>query len=103
MTPQACVKFHSAAASALRDQGIDTMFGVMGDANMFIADSFAHEMGGRFLSSSHESGAVLMAGGYAAVTGGLGVATVTHGAIANTISALLDGVRGGYPGTGHRR
>lgn len=38
-----------------------------------------------------------MAGGYAAVTGGLGVATVTHGAIANTISALLDGVRGGYP------
>lgn len=41
MTPQACVKFHSAAASALRDQGIDTMFGVMGDANMFIADSFA--------------------------------------------------------------
>lgn len=91
------MKFHSAAAHALREHGVDTMFGVMGDANMYIADSFVREAGGRFVSSSHESGAVLMAGGYAAVTGGVGVATVTHGAIANTISALLDGVRAGYP------
>jgi acetolactate synthase I/II/III large subunit len=91
------VRFHSAAATALRDHGIDTMFGVMGDANMFMADSFARETKGRFLSTSHESGAVLMAGGYAAVTGKVGCATVTHGAIANSISALLDGVRGGYP------
>jgi thiamine pyrophosphate-dependent acetolactate synthase large subunit-like protein len=73
------------------------MFGVMGDANMFMADSFAREAEGRFVSTSHESGAVLMAGGYAAVTGTVGCATVTHGAIANTVSALLDGVRGGYP------
>jgi acetolactate synthase I/II/III large subunit len=62
------VRFHTAAATALRDHGIDTMFGVMGDANMFMADSFARETKGRFLSTSHESGAVLMAGGYAAVT-----------------------------------
>lgn len=91
------MRFHSAAAAALRDHGVGTMFGVMGDANMYVADSFVREAGGRFVSSSHECGAVLMAGGYAAVTGGVGVATVTHGAIANTISALLDGVRGGYP------
>lgn len=90
------MKFHSAAAAALRDHGIDTMFGVMGDANMFMVNSFVNEMGGRFVSSSHESGAVLMASGYSAVAGEVGVATVTHGAIANTTSALLDGVRGGY-------
>lgn len=91
------MKFHSAAALALRDHGIETMFGVMGDANMYIVDSFDREYGGRFLSTSHESGAVLMAAGYAAATGSVGVATVTHGAIANTVSALLDAVRGRYP------
>lgn len=73
------------------------MFGVMGDANMYIANSFHEETGGKFFSTSNESGAVLMANGYAAVTGRVGAATVTHGAIPNTVSALLDGVRGGYP------
>jgi thiamine pyrophosphate-dependent acetolactate synthase large subunit-like protein len=38
-----------------------------------------------------------MAAGYAAVTGRVGVATVTHGAIANCVSALLDATRGHYP------
>jgi thiamine pyrophosphate-dependent acetolactate synthase large subunit-like protein len=91
------MRFPSAGAAALRDNGIDTMFGVMGDANMYIVNSFHQEAGGRFISTSHESGAVLMASGYAAVTGRVGAATVTHGAIANTVSALLDGVRGRYP------
>lgn len=91
------MKVYQAAAQALRDHGIDVMFGVMGDANMFMADSFHREAGGRFLSSSHEGGAVLMAAGYAAVTGRVGAATVTHGAISNTVSALLDAARGHYP------
>lgn len=91
------MKFHSAAAAALRDHGIDVLFGVMGDANMYIANSFHQEWGGRFCSSSHESGAVLMANGYAAASGRVGAATVTHGAIPNAVSALLDGARGRYP------
>lgn len=73
------------------------MFGVMGDANMYIADVFHRERGGRFVAAANEGGAVQMAAGYAAVTGRVGVATVTHGAIANTVSALFDAVRGGYP------
>ncbi|MGH3261472.1 MAG: thiamine pyrophosphate-binding protein [Trebonia sp.] len=91
------MKFHSAAAAALRDHGIDVLFGVLGDANMYIANSFHQEWGGRFYSSAHESGAVLMANGYAAASGRVGAATVTHGAIPNAVSALLDGVRGRYP------
>lgn len=90
-------KFCDLFAQALRDQGIDVMFGVMGDANMFIADSFQRRSGGRMVSSANEGGAVLMAAGYAAVQDRVGVATVTHGAIANCVSALFDAARGGYP------
>ncbi len=89
--------FHQVLASALAEQGVEVMFGVMGDANMFIADSFHRLPEGRFVSSAHEGGGVQMAAGYAAVTGRVGVATVTHGAIANTVSALFDCVRGRYP------
>ena len=90
-------KFCDLFAQAVRDQGIDVMFGVMGDANMFIADSFQRRSGGRMVSSANEGGAVLMAAGYAAVQDRVGVATVTHGAIANCVSALFDAARGGYP------
>ncbi|WP_213571153.1 thiamine pyrophosphate-binding protein [Rhodococcus sp. USK13] len=89
--------FNDLFATALRELGVEVMFGVMGDANMYIADSFHRSPGGRFVASANESGAVLMAAGYAAVTDGLGVATVTHGAIANCVSALFDAVRGNYP------
>lgn len=90
-------RFHHALASALADQGVEVMFGVMGDANMFVADSFHRLLGARFVSAAHEGGGVQMAAGYAAVTGRVGVATVTHGAIANSVSALFDCVRGRHP------
>lgn len=90
-------RFHELFARALHRLDVDVMFGVMGDANMYVADSFSALPGTRFVSSAHEGGAVLMAAGYAAVTGRVGVATATHGAIANCVSALFDAVRGGYP------
>ena len=86
-----------ALARGLRAHHVDVMFGVMGDANMYFADSFHKLQGTRFVASANESGAVLMAAGYAAVSGRLGVATVTHGAIANCVSALFDASRGRYP------
>lgn len=89
--------FNVWSARTLRDLGAEVMFGVMGDANMYIADAFHREPGGRFVAAANEGGAVQMAAGYAAVTGRVGVATVTHGAVANTVSALFDAVRGGYP------
>lgn len=84
-------------ASALKTNGVEVMFGVMGDANMYVVDSFQRNEGGRYLSSANEAGAVQMASGYAAVTGRVGVATVTHGAIANAVSALFEASRGHYP------
>lgn len=92
------VKCHAAMAQALADHGVDTVFGLIGDANMFLVDSFVRNHGGRFVPSAHETGATLMAIGYAAVTGRVGVATVTLGpGLSNTVSALIEGVRGNTP------
>ena len=89
---------HAAIARALADHGVDTVFGLIGDANLFMADSFVRNHGGKFVSTANEAGATLMAIGYAAVTGKVGVATVTLGpGLSNTMSSLVEGVKGGAP------
>lgn len=90
--------FHEVIARALRDQGVDCIFGVLGDANLYMMDSFERAAGGRFLSVSNEAGAVLAANGYARTTGSLGVASVTHGpAVTNTVTALVESVKDHTP------
>lgn len=90
--------FHEAAARALAHHGITTIFGVLGDANLYMMDSFQRLTGGRYVSLSNEAGAVLAANGYAHTSGQLGVATVTHGpALTNTVTALREGVKDHTP------
>ena len=85
-------------ARELRAHGIDTIFGVLGDGNLFLMDSFEREHGGRYVAMAHESGGVLAASGYAQVTGRVGVATVTYGpGLTNTVTALVDGARSNTP------
>lgn len=92
------MKVHAAAAKALADHDVDTMFGVIGDANLFMADSFARDQQGRYVAAANESGAVLMANGFACTSGRTGVATVTHGpALTNTMTALVEGVKARTP------
>lgn len=89
---------YQSIARAVSDQGIETMFGLMGDANLFMADSFVRDCGGRFVPAAHEGSSVLMALAYAQVSGNVGVATVTHGpALTNCMTALTEGVRGHIP------
>jgi thiamine pyrophosphate-dependent acetolactate synthase large subunit-like protein len=89
---------YAALAQGLADLGVDTMFGVIGDANLYMADSFVRDCGLRYIGSAHEAGAVLMALGYAQVSGRVGVATVTHGpGLTNTLTALVEGVKGNIP------
>lgn len=96
-TPQH-IPVHQAIARAVQHHGIDVMFGLMGDANLFMADHFVRGCGGRFVPAVHEGSAVLMALAYAQVTGAPGVATVTHGpALTNCMTALTEGVRGQIP------
>lgn len=90
--------FQDAMAAALKDHGIDTIFGLIGDGNLYIMDSFRRLPGTTYISVAHEATAVSAACGYAQVTGGLGVATVTHGpALTNTVTALADAVRARVP------
>jgi acetolactate synthase-1/2/3 large subunit len=92
------MKMHQAIAKALADNGVDTIFGLVGDANMFMIDSYVHDFGGTFVPAAHEAGGALMALGYASLSGRAGVCSVTHGpAVSNTVTALIEGVKGSLP------
>ncbi|MBF7015249.1 thiamine pyrophosphate-binding protein (plasmid) [Novosphingobium resinovorum] len=92
------LKVHAAIARALHDNGTTDLFGLIGDANLYFADSFVRDCGGRFVSSANEAGAALMALGYTIATGKLGCATVTHGAaLTNTLTALTHGAKARTP------
>src|ERR1700757_1143231 len=89
---------HEAMANTLAASGVDTMFGLIGDANLFFANAFVEAEGGRYVSAVHEASAVMMAQGYASRSGGVGVATVTQGpGLTNTATALIDTVRNNVP------
>lgn len=91
---QTKIKLFEALACGLVDNGVDTLFGLMGDANLFMVDSFQRQERTRFVPAVHEGSAVLMAHGYAQTTGRVGVSTVTHGpALTNCTTALTDAVR----------
>lgn len=88
------MKLHTAVARALADSGVADLFGLMGDANMYVVADFLRDRQGRYYGSVTESGACSMAQGYARVSGRVGVATVTHGpAAANTINAVTEAAR----------
>lgn len=87
-----------ALAQALASHNIDTMFGVLGDGNLFIAESMMRNHGLRFIAATHEANAVCMAEGWGRAAGRLGVATVTHGpGLTNTLTALVEGTRNRTP------
>lgn len=85
-------------ARATNDHETTKMFRLMGDANLFMVDSFVRDFGGQFIPAAHEGSAILMASAYAHVSGNVGVATVTHGpALSNCVTALTEAVRGHAP------
>lgn len=89
---------YQSIARAIKDHGVETMFGLMGDANLFMVDSFVRDCGGRFVPAAHEGSSVLMALAYTHVRGSVGVATVTHGpALTNCLTAITEGARGHLP------
>lgn len=89
---------YQSIARATSEHGVDTMFGLMGDANLFMVDSFVREFGGRFVPAAHEGSSILMALAFAHVSGKVGVATVTHGpALTNCMTALTEAARGHVP------
>lgn len=89
---------YQSIARATFDHGVDKMFGLMGDANLFMVDSYVRDCGGYFVPVTHEASSILMALSYAHVSGKVGVATVTHGpALTNCVTALTEAARGAVP------
>ncbi|MCH2634072.1 MAG: thiamine pyrophosphate-binding protein [Acidimicrobiales bacterium] len=89
---------HDAVAQALVDHGVDTVFAVLGDGNLFIGENLQRQHGTNLIGATHEANAVCMAEGWAKASGKLGVASVTHGpGLTNTITALVEGVKNETP------
>ena len=82
---------------ALRDQGVDTVFGYPGGAVLPIYDEIFQQNDITHILVRHEQGAVHMAEGYARATGKPGVVLVTSGpgatnAVTGLTDALLDSI-----------
>ena len=89
---------HEVIAAEVAATGTDTMFGLIGDANLFMVNSFVERQHGTYVSAVHEASAVMMAHGYACRAARLGVATVTQGpGLTNTATALTEAVRSSTP------
>jgi acetolactate synthase-1/2/3 large subunit len=83
---------------ALRDQGVDTVFGYPGGAVLPIYDEIFQQNDIRHILVRHEQGAVHMAEGYARSTGKPGVVLVTSGPGAtNAVTGLTDALMDSIP------
>lgn len=71
----------------MRDQGVDTAFGVVSIHNLPLVGAVAREL--RFVPVRHEAAAVNAADGYARVSGGLGVAITSTGTGAGNAAGSL--------------
>lgn len=86
---------YQSIARSLIDHDVTTLFGLMGDANLFMVDEYVRSHNGTFVPVAYEGSAVLMALAYSKFAQAVGVATVTHGpGFTNCITALTEGVRG---------
>ncbi|WP_319520615.1 thiamine pyrophosphate-binding protein [uncultured Martelella sp.] len=89
---------HQLLAEMLPEFGVSHLFGVVGDANLFLVRHYRSEQLGRYIACTHEANAVLAALGFAQASGRTGVATITHGpALTNAVTALAEGAKGGIP------
>src|SRR5437764_14287886 len=91
-------KAYEALAQAFVAEGVDTLFTLMGDANMHWANAMAQRNGVRVIHTRHEHCACTAAISYAWATGKPGVASVTCGpGFTQTMTALATSARGHVP------
>jgi thiamine pyrophosphate-dependent acetolactate synthase large subunit-like protein len=84
------MKSFEALAAALAAEGVDTVFGLLGNGVLDLSRELADRHGIRFVAARHEEVAVGMADGYARATGRIGVAIICFGpGLANAAAALL--------------
>jgi acetolactate synthase-1/2/3 large subunit len=83
---------------ALKDHGVDTVFGYPGGAALPIYDEIFQQNAIRHILVRHEQGAAHAAEGYARSTGKVGVVLVTSGpGVTNTVTGLTDALLDSIP------
>src|SRR6201992_928930 len=88
-------------AQAIAAEGVDTVFTLMGDANMYWSASMADNQNARLIHARHEQCCAAMPDAYARATGKVGVASVTCGpGYTQIMTALVMAARGNAPGGG---
>ena len=76
-------------ARALRAEGIDTVFGIVGTHNVYVFDGLLDVPDIRVVTVRHEQGAGFMADGYARATGRPAACVVVPGpGVTNVMTAL---------------
>lgn len=83
------MKVYDALADAFVEERATTMFGLMGDGNMFWMGAMAERPGVRVVHARHENMAVAMADGFSRVTGRVGLCSVTCGPGVTQIATSL--------------
>lgn len=85
-------------ARAFQAEGVDTLFTLMGDANMYWSTAMAQLPGMRVIHVRHEHCACSMAEGYTRATGKVGVASTTCGpGFTQIMTALTMAARANIP------
>src|SRR5438105_6068639 len=91
-------KVSDVLAQAFAAEEVDTLFTLMGDANMYWSAAMADNEGVRLIHARHEHCCVAMADAYARATGKVGVASVTCGpGYTQIMTALVMAARGNAP------
>src|SRR5688572_19825467 len=91
-------KGYEVLSQAFVAEGTDTLFALLGDANMYWGAMMAQKFGVRVVHARHEHCAIAMADGYARHTGKVGVASVTCGpGFTQIMTALATASRGSIP------
>ena len=97
MTPTETLSGAEIVLRALKDQGVDVIFGYPGGAVLPIYDALFQQNAIRHILVRHEQAAVHAAEGYARSTGKVGVVLVTSGpgatnAVTGLVDALMDSI-----------
>src|SRR4051794_32065038 len=86
-----------AVAATLAEQGVRTVFGLMGSGNLAVTNHL-RAAGAMFYSARHEGGAICMADGYARVSGKPVACSVHQGpGLTNAITGLTEAAKSRTP------
>src|SRR5260370_22705997 len=84
------MKVSESMEEGVKQECPDILFGVLGNANMYLVAELCGKHGFKFVQAKHEQSATSMADGFARASGRIGVATVTQGpGFTNTITSLV--------------